>query len=117
MISIFQNRLEVTHEGQYRTTGNPGPNRGTIVNDLRILLAGLEPQQQNSIATQYLQANMIKNSRDFLTELNTLRRQQYSAGVSSFNGTIYELSVPIYNYLNQCPGVVSVFYQNNGKRS
>jgi DNA-binding IclR family transcriptional regulator len=83
----------------------------------KMLLAGLEPRQQSTIANQYAQENVIKNSQDFLTELNTLRRQQYSAGVSSFNAAIHELSVPVYSYSNQCAGTVSVFYQNNGPDS
>ncbi len=80
----------------------------------KILLAGMEPQQLEPVVNQYLQENIIEDRQDFLAGLGNLRRQQYSAGASGFNETIHELSVPIYNYLNQCPGAVSVFYQNTG---
>lgn len=83
----------------------------------KVLLANLDKQEQHSFANQYLREYFIDNEQSFLAELDNIRLKRYSAGISSFKETIYEVSAPVYNYLNKCGGAISIFYQMNGSTS
>ncbi len=79
----------------------------------KILLANLEQEELTSIINQYFQDHLINSSQEFLAELHKLRLQQYFIGISGFNETIHEISVPVYNHVNHCAGAISIFYQQS----
>ena len=77
----------------------------------KVLLAHLDKQEQHFFANQYLRETLIENEQGFLAELDGIRFKRYCAGVCGFKETIREISAPVYNYLNQCAGAISIFYQ------
>lgn len=79
----------------------------------KVLLAHLGKHDQYLFANQYLRETLIENEQNFLMELDGIRFKRYCAGVWGFKDTIREISAPVYNYLNQCAGAISIFYQTD----
>lgn len=75
----------------------------------RLLLAFLTSTERNELIELFYKDRLIPDRDLFLEELEQIKTQGYAAGSNETMGQIREISVPVFNYLKNCTGSISIF--------
>jgi IclR family acetate operon transcriptional repressor len=88
-------------------TGTPFPACQT--NSGKVFIAYLTLEEQLELIDHYSQNGLIKDTQAFLKELALIQKNGFAGGIGDFGNKVREFSVPLFNHLKKCVGVISCF--------